>query len=381
MKKTVLLLGNTFSETDFINILKTRYSKIITLSSTQPFNKGKKITHITLDYKDYKGIKKVIKKYRPVHIFPGSNDLTLFSLSKCRIKNHFLDSYKKLFTLHNKIEFRKFYKQIFFFNSIKKLKNINIPKSSFPILAKPHVGSGGKNIVKLNNYYELSNFYKEKKGEKYLFEKYFVGSNHGVFTLIKKGKIIFNFFDTEQRYKNPFTVSSTISYCNISNLNKKKILDKIIFIVKKMNLKDGIFHIQIKFNKKKNKFLILEPFRRIPGDKYLEFVRLSTGYPVEENILKIFLNEKQIEKKTNKQNNFILRKIIMAPKNGIYKGIKVDKKLFKYLINKNIFIKKNKKVDDYLNQRLGIYFFSFKSKKELLWAAKKIDQLISVMIY
>ena len=80
-----------------------------------------------------------------------------------------------------------------------------------------------------------------------------------------------------------------------------------------MNLKDGIFHIQIKFNKKKNKFLILEPFWKYQVISTW-VVRLSTGYPVEENILKIFLNEKQIEKKTNKQNNFILRKIIMAPK-------------------------------------------------------------------
>tara|TARA_B100000963_G_scaffold360310_1_gene390688 strand:+ start:2487 stop:3626 length:1140 start_codon:yes stop_codon:yes gene_type:complete len=379
MKNSVLLLNNTYSETDFIKVLKKRYKKIYTLSNTKAYNIDKKIKHITLDYKDHKKIIKLIKKYKFDHVFPGSNDLTLFTLSRCGIKNYFLDSYKKLYTLHNKRKFREFYKQIFFFNYKNYRKKIKFSKSKLPILAKPHVGSGGKNIYLFKNHSDLKNFV-EKNKEKYLFEEYFTGTDHGVFTLIKDKKIIFNFFDTEQRYKNPFTVSSTINYCNIPEIYKKKILKEILFIVRKLNLKDGIFHIQIKYNKIKKKFLILEPFRRIPGDKYLKFIRFSTGYPVEENILRLLLNENQIESKI-KQKNYILRKILMSPKNGKFKYLQIKKVLSRKIIDKNIFIKKDDIIEDFYNQRLGIIFFRFKNRKEMIQTSRKIDNYIKIKLY
>lgn len=49
MKNSVLLLNNTYSETDFIQVLKKRFKKIYTLSNTKPFNIDKKIKHINLD--------------------------------------------------------------------------------------------------------------------------------------------------------------------------------------------------------------------------------------------------------------------------------------------------------------------------------------------
>ena len=379
MDNKVLLLNNTFSETDFIKVLKKRFKKIYTFGYNRPYNTGKLICHINGDYKDHKKILWIIKKYKIKYVFPGSNELTLFSLSKCNLKNNYLDSYKKLQILHNKKKFREFYKQIFFFNFKNNKKEVNFNKIKLPILAKPHIGSGGKNIIKFDDRKKLEFFYKNNK-EKYLFEEYYKGTNHGIFTLIKNKKIIFSFFDTEQRFINPYTVSSTINYCNIPNAVKKKILKKITFFVNKLNLKDGIFHIQIKFDKKKNKFLILEPFRRIPGDKYLKFIRLSTNYPVEENILRLFLKEDEIKYKKPTLSKHILRKIIMSHKNGTFKSLKIDKKISKKIINKSIFIKKNNKIINYLNQRLGIVFFSFKNKTELLKASKEIDKNIKLKI-
>ena len=157
-------------------------------------------------------------------------------------------------------------------------------------------------------------------------------------------------------------------------------MKEISFLIKKLNLKDGIFHIQIKYNKIKKKFLILEPFRRIPGDKYLKFVRLSTGYPVEENILRLFLNETQIENKIKDQQNFILRKILMAPKNGKFQSLKINRALSKKIIDKNIFIRKNEVVKDFYNQRLGIIFFKFRNKTEMIKISKNIDNYIKIRL-
>ena len=71
-----------------------------------------------------------------------------------------------------------------------------------------------------------------------------------VFSLICKQKMVFTFFDTEQRFINPFTVSSTINSSLIPK-KLKKIQNKITFIAQKLKLIDGILHLQIIYNSKK----------------------------------------------------------------------------------------------------------------------------------
>lgn len=370
--KKALILNNTHSELEFIKLLKKKYSKVLSLGNQIPFLKGKKIQHFKFDYKNIKKIKAIRNKYKISHIFPGSNDLTLFSLSKLR--SSFVDDIKTIRILHNKFLFRKFEKNIKIINrqSIKQNKKI-----TYPVLLKPRIGHGGKGILKIANKAELKKTLKENKNNFFL-EEYKSGSNHGVFTLIYKQKVIFAFFDTEQRYVNPFTVSSTINSCLISKKIKKKITNRISTIVKKLKLRDGILHLQIIYNSQKKKFYIVEITRRMPGDNYLTFIKYSTNLSVEKYIYNLFLNKKF--KITNLQKKFIMRKVLMSSKNGKYKGIKVSKKIKNNIIEKKIFVKKNERINDFMQKRLGIIFLKFKNEKLMINVAKNIDNYIDVVI-
>jgi biotin carboxylase len=373
--KNALILNNTHSETDFINILKKNYKKVYTISNSKPYNRKANIKHINCDYKNYKRIKLIQKKYNISDTFPGANDYTLFSLA--HLKSKIIDDLSIIKIIHNKELFRNFIKsiKIYTLNILKKKKNFN--KIVFPLLAKPTLGHGGKGIVKIEDHKGLKLFIKNIRN-KYIIEEFVEGSNHGIFTLVKNQKIIFIFFDTEQRFLNPYTVSSTISSCNISSDVKLKIKKNLSKIIKKLKLKDGIFHSQIIFNKYKKAFYLIEATRRLPGDNYLKFIRYSTGASIEDYILKLFLKKKiKIELK---KSSYILRKVLMSSSNGYFHRVRISKKIKKNIIEIIIFKQNGEKINNYLQDRVGVVFLKFKTKKRLLAITKNIDKFIGVII-
>ena len=70
----------------------------------------------------------------------------------------------------------------------------------------------------------------------------------------------------------------------------------------------------------------------------------------------------------------------MAPKNGKFQFLKINRTLSKKIIDKNIFIKKNEIVKDFYNQRLGIIFFKFRTKTEMIKISKNIDNYIKIRL-
>jgi predicted ATP-grasp superfamily ATP-dependent carboligase len=242
----ILVLNNSHSEYNIIKcFLKLGY-KVITVGAVKPYIKNKNLKHFKIDFKNIKHIKSKISKYNIKFIVPSANDLTVFSAYK--ISRKFSDHLRIINLLHNKLLFRKFYKKINFqlINNFKKIK-IN-----YPYLLKPVIGGGGKGIVLVNNKKDFLNFKFEKDKQEFVAEEYIIGSDHGVFTLIKNKKIVFIFFDCEQRYINPFTVSSTSSVTKLKKRDKNLFFKEANKLIKKLNLVDGILHFQTKFNKKKN---------------------------------------------------------------------------------------------------------------------------------
>jgi carbamoylphosphate synthase large subunit len=273
-------------------------------------------------------------------------------------------------TLLNKFFFRKYYKKIPYYHFNKKISDYD-----FPILLKKKISSGGKNIYKINNANQLHKI-KVKKND-YFLEKFIEGTDHGVFTIIKDKKILFSFFDNEQRFINPYTVSSTTSYTNIPLIIQKKFLKQILEIVLDLKLVDGILHLQIKYNKLEKKIYIIEITRRIPGDRYMKFVEHATDINVCSLYIDLHLNKDLLIRK-NKKNKFILRKIVFAKNNGKFLKFVFSNKIKKNIIETTHIFKKNDIIKDYMNQRLAIVFVKFNSRKLLEKFTKDIDKFIKV---
>jgi glutathione synthase/RimK-type ligase-like ATP-grasp enzyme len=376
----ILILNNSHSESGIIKcFLKLGY-KVITVGAIKPYVKNKNLKHYKIDFTNIKKIKSKIIKYNIKFVMPSANDLTVFSAHK--ISRKFIDNLRIINLLHNKLLFRKFYKKIKF----QVINDFNKIKINFPYLLKPIIGSGGKGIVLVKNKMDLLNFKVEKEKSEFIAEEYIKGSDHGVFTLIKNKKIVFIFFDSEQRYINPFTVSSTSSVTNLNKRDKNLFFKEASQLIKKLNLINGILHFQTKFNANK-KFFIIEVTRRIPGDMYLRFVSLSLDITLEDSIINLLLKnknsifDKKLSKFNNISNKFIIRKVLMAPKNGRLNKIQISNKIKKNIVEKHYLVKIGEKIENYMDKRIGIVFLKFKTQKELELTLKIIDNLIKVKIY
>jgi hypothetical protein len=120
---------------------------------------------------------------------------------------------------------------------------------------------------------------------------------------------------------------------------------------------------------------------------YLRFVSLSLNISLEENIINLLLKnknsifDKKLSKFNNIQNKFIIRKILMAPKNGWLQKIQISNKIKKNIVEEHYLVKIGEKIDNYMDKRIGIFFLKFKTQKELELTIKNIDNLIKVKIY
>ncbi len=374
--RNILVFNNSHSEYNLLSALSNFSDvKIYTVGKIKP-KFLKNIIHNKIDYTDISKISKLIVRYKIKYLIPCANDLSLFTIAKLKNrKKNIFDNKKIIFKIHDKFRFRKYEKRVFT-DSIKfSLSNklYKIRKLNFPILMKPKSGSGGKGILKIESEEDL---FKLKVPQKtnYFFEEFVPGTNHGVFTIIRNKKIIFTFYDTEQRFLNEYTVSSTNSNCPFSKNTKRNFIKKVNKIIKTLSLKDGILHFQVKHFKSDIK--IIELTRRLPGDQYLKFVEIATGYPVIDNIINIYLGDKPKLSPSKRFN--VLRKVVMANKNGCINKIIINNQIRGNMIWRYDVKCPGNVIKDYLNERIAILIFKFKTKKELAHSTKFIDQLVNV---
>ena len=246
-------------------------------------------------------------------------------------------------------------------------------------MLKPKNRSTGRGIKLINNKNELEKIKKKYSSKEFFLEEYVVGSDHGVFTLVQNKKIIFSFFDTEQRFINPYLVSSTISCTNIPKKIKDKFLCDANLFIKKKNLVDGILHYQVKYNRTKKKIYIIEVTRRMPGDMYLKFAEISTGYPITKNLVNIY-ERKKIKENTIQTQNYVIRKMLIAKKNGEFQKFSINKNLKKKIILKKYFLRKKDFIKDHYYQRIGVIMLKFDTKQEMLNEIKTIDDNLKVVL-
>ena len=364
MNKNVLVLNNSISEYHLIKFCEGKFEKIFTTGFIKPFYTSEKIIHQKIDYTNFKKIKKLVKDNNIRLVIPCANDLSLFSINLIKSKHSIIDNYQITKLLHDKKKFRVIQKKYFSdYISLYNKKNIK-----FPLLLKSKIGSGGKGVNFIENNDDLNLTYNPKN---HLIEEYVNGSDHGIFTLIKNQKLIFYFIDTEQRFINPFTVSSTISLHNINKNSLDIFIEDVNRFIKSIKLVDGILHFQVKYTKEK-KIKIIEVTRRIPGDMYLEFLKLSTNIEIYYFLISIYSKNKFLLQ-LNLKSQYVLRIVHMAKKNGLFKKIQIKKDLKEYLISHYALKKNNSKIKDYFNERIGISFFRFPTKKKLIFFKDKIN--------
>ena len=146
-------------------------------------------------------------------------------------------------------------------------------------------------------------------------------------------------------------------------------------IIKKLKLKNGIFHVQFIFDG--NVPIILEICRRHPGDLYLDFVSYHVGFDYGELVLKGYLNEIFYQKSKKDGFDYVLRFCVMGNKNGLFKNLKINKSIEGNILKIFMLKEKNSIISNFKKEKIAIIFFKFDSYSNM----KKNSQAITNLVY
>ncbi|WP_312497697.1 ATP-grasp domain-containing protein [Enterococcus sp.] len=164
-----------------------------------------------------------------------------------------------------------------------------INDSHFPFVVKPIVGSSSKNVFLIRNEKDLSKIPRTMVSTEVLIEEYVEGDEFSCESIVFNGEIIFNGITgkiTNENETNFFAeVGHTVPAQNISENNKRQLLNVNKAIVEKIEFEYGIAHAEYKIDSK-GKVKLMEIACRPPGDAIIDLYSRSYSVDFPSMILK-----------------------------------------------------------------------------------------------
>lgn len=387
--KKALILGGSHRDIPLIMAAKKLGFFVITLGD-RDYYIGHKFSdkNYKIDFTDLEKVSKVIEAEKIDVLIPGCGEKALLNTvilgKKYKIGN--FDSLEAVNIIHDKWKFKEFCQK----------RGINVPKGvkitscentvfkniSLPCIVKPLNLSGGRGVCVVKSKDELKSAVKHalevSENNEILIEEFIEGELLACSVFVRNGRIGYSFVGKDDVYLNKYLVSSAYPI-EIKDEVLGKLKQNVEKIIADLSLKDGPFHLQ--FILKDDIPYIIDVTRRIPGDLYPYLIEFSTGIRYSEAVVKAYIGD-NIDPTLlkEKEKKFIIRHCIMSSKNGVLKDILVDKEVKGKIIYELYLIEKGTNIDNYLRQQVGIVFLEFNSEKEMIEAAKKINELIFSVI-
>jgi hypothetical protein len=190
--------------------------------------------------------------------------------------------------------------------------------------------------------------------------------------------VIFDFSDNEFSFINPYTVTTSTTPARVSKNILSAIREETEKLARALNLVDGILHAQ--FLATHNDFRIIEFTRRPPGDLYAIPVEQTTGVNPAKLAILPFLGESPRAPTSKAETVYFSRHCLMADQNGIFKGSIVAAEIQNNVVDQLILAEPGRRISNYLNERLGLFFLRYHSQSEMQKKTSRINQLIRAEI-
>jgi biotin carboxylase len=296
----VLICGGSHADIPQIQALR-KLGHWVATSGNNPLDHGHRHSDAfyPADYSDPNAINSVILENRVDAIIPCCNDfsyLTCADLAPTLMQPGF-DAPEIARLIHDKDRFRALCANLGILvpRVIARWPHQHrLPKYfDTEVIVKPVDLSGGKGITRIAAGVDpmpaILNAAKRSKAGRVVVEEFIKGSNHGLSTLIIKGKVCFSFVDEEHYFLNPYLVSGASTPAQVRPEVFQAVVTDIETLARNLNLADGIVHSQ--FIQTDSDHRLIEICRRPPGDLYTRFVEIATGVPYPTILVKFFLGE------------------------------------------------------------------------------------------
>lgn len=292
---------------------------------------------------------------------------------KLRLPGH--DTYAVSRIFHEKDEFKRIVQEY----------NLPSPKSedfsdigvaldylkhvSFPQIIKPVDLGGGKGISVANNIAEAEKAvrvaFEKSKIKHIVIEDYIEGTQHAFICYIKDKNVVFDYSSNDYSYINPYMVWVATGYPadNYDSVRSRIIAD-VEKLAHELNMCDGILTIQ--YIMRDGKPYYLETMRRCLGNMHFKAISKDCGV----NIYKLFVSTEagldcseliKSFRPTGFKSGFMG---IYADKNGVFNGVEFDDRFKEHIYDMMMLHDKGYVVDDYLNDKLGMVWYSFTKEED-----------------
>lgn len=390
--KKILFVNGSFNEIPLIKAAHQLGFYVIT-SGNDASGEGHKYAneYCPCDYSDKEAIYNLAKELGVDAICSCGNDFGAISAAyasqKLGLPGH--DSFENACIFHEKDKFKKLVKEIGlpspesvpFTNQESAFQYIK--EASFPLIIKPVDLGGGKGVSIANSFLEgkdaIRRAFLVSKNKHIVIEEYVVGKQQGITCYIHNGKVVFDYSTDDYSYLNPYMVA--FSFGN-SCTGYEKIRERLICDIEKIatykKIHDGFFTIQ--FILKEGIPYYIETMRRCLGN--MHYLCMSKDYGI--NLYELFVaNESGLlcEELINKiewrgtYSGFVG---LYAPQNGRIKTIRIDDRFQNSVFESYMLFGPGHTVNDYLHEKIGHLFFTFKNKEDRNYFLNHINEIYTI---
>lgn len=383
----ILILGGSHSEIPLIHAARRRGLAIIT-SGNRPEHPGHALSnkYIPADFSDPDAIIDVIKSSKCGYIVSAANDYAY--LTACKVANKLnlpgFDQVEIAETLHHKHLFKSFAKSIgipitsFTVVDSKTANEESIIGLKYPLMVKAVDLTGGKGISTIATASELKPAIKYSnelsKLSSIVIEEYFDGTLHSYSTIIKDGKIVFEYADNEHCYPTPYLVSTSTSIASVPLNILQDLKESTECVAQKLNLVDGVLHCQFLY--RNGEYKILEYTRRCSGDLYSSVVQLVTGLCHADQFIRQSLGLDVSLEYSKPVSPFVSRHCIFPGSSGKFKKIDVSGDLKKNVNSIEHAFPKDYLFSEPMKEKAGVVILTYDQQATMLTRAKELNSLV-----
>lgn len=376
-RKKVLLLCASHNDLGLIFALKKlEYYVIATGNIENLIGQQYVDEYIKADYSDKELILSIAVEKKVDAICQCCNDFGVYTAAYVAEKLGLLgyDSYETTELLHNKDKFKAFAKEMELLSPISEgFEDMDMAKRyienvSYPIIVKPVDASAGNGINKASDKNEaikaIEFAFEKSRRKRIIIEPYITGSQHGFCTFLINKKVVAYSSNNEYSIINPFRVEIDTFPADTDDSVAKLLIEQIEKIAEKLDLVDGIFHLQ--YILQDSTPYIIEVMRRVLGNMYsVPANKLNNiEWDYWEARAKCGLSCDDFPKNVE-SNGFYAYKALLAPRNGIINKIKIPEYYKEFMYDKCILMKAGETITNYKSQPVGLIFLRFGSQEEM----------------
>lgn len=388
----MLLLGGSHSEIPLITAA-TRLGFEVVTTGNRDKDLGHQVSnrYINGDFSDPEEMLRIAEEIEATAVCSGCNDFAAISASSV-VKSLGLgghDSPQLTRQIHTKDEF---YRMASTFGlpipaSIQVESPMDAVEAAlaigFPVIIKPVDLTGGKGVGVASNETDVVDACRHamdaSRQYRVVVQKFLRGTHHAISSLIVKRKVVFFFVDNEHYYTNKHLVGGASYPSTISQVTQELIRDSVEQFASRAGLSDGLLHLQF-IHTAENEFLFIDVCRRSPGDLYIRFVELATGFPYPEAIVRF---ESGLPPLTDwsggVQGKFVGRLCLMPERNGVFLGV-TDLPGPGRVIEKFPLLQSGEDIYNYQVQKVAILQIEFDSMTEMLSVMNAPENRFSIRI-